>query len=209
MIALAHPATDKSRNDESFRNRFVAMLPAIREQARVAFRGSALNERDELIAEVVANCYIAFVRLCERGREDIAYPTPLAMYAIKQIRSGRQVGTNLNIHDVTSTYCQRNKNVAVKRLDQFDCEQGAWLEVLVEDRRSNPAELAASRIDFGEWLRSLPGRLRQIAKVLASGESTSSTAKRFGVSRGRISQIRRELSSAWDVFHGELCLDSR
>jgi hypothetical protein len=42
-------------------------------------------------------------------------------------------------------------------------------------------------------------RLRRIAKYLARGESTTAASKAFGVSAGRISQIRAELKNAWDT----------
>jgi hypothetical protein len=37
------------------------MLPAIRKQARLAFRGEKPEAKEELIAEVVANAFAAFV----------------------------------------------------------------------------------------------------------------------------------------------------
>jgi hypothetical protein len=74
---------------------------------------------------------------------------------------------------------------------------------LVEDRRTGPAETAIVRIDFATWLQFLPRRLREIATFLATGETTTATAKRFGVCQGRISQIRKELFRAWQTFQGE------
>ena len=50
------------------------MLPQIRAQARVAFGGKSPERREELIAEVFANCWVAFVRLMERGLGDVVYP---------------------------------------------------------------------------------------------------------------------------------------
>ena len=38
------------------REKFLSLLPAIREQARFAFRSEEPERRQELIAEVVANC---------------------------------------------------------------------------------------------------------------------------------------------------------
>jgi DNA-binding NarL/FixJ family response regulator len=75
--------------------------------------------------------------------------------------------------------------------------------IVVEDRHVGPAEVAATRMDFAAWLRVLPGRLRKIARVLATGETTTTVAKRFHVSQGRISQIRMELKQAWERFQGE------
>jgi hypothetical protein len=162
-----------------------------------------------LIAEVVANAFCAFHRLAERGKTDLAYATPLAWYAIRQVREGRRVGTKMNTHDVTSRYCQQTKDITVERLDQFDDEHETWLEVLVEDRHATPADIAVTRIDFAVWLRGLSKHRRQIAKVLARGETTKATAKRFGLSAARISQMRREFQEAWRDFQGEAAEHSR
>ena len=75
--------------------------------------------------------------------------------------------------------------------------------MLVEDRKAGPADTAAARIDFGDWLLTLGGRRRGIAETLAEGETTSVTAAKFRVSLGRISQLRRELRDDWERFHGE------
>ena len=183
--------------------RFLSLLPAIREQARFAFRKEDPERRQELTAEVVANCWAAFVRLVERGLIDVVYPTPLAGYAIKQVRDGRRVGAKLNVLDVSSEYAQRLKQITVERLDLYDEQKGEWREVLVEDHHAGPAETAAARIDIGEWFNRLPKHKRRIAKTLATGETTKRTAKMFNVSPGRISQTRRELQQAWQDFQGD------
>ena len=63
--------------------------------------------------------------------------------------------------------------------------------------------MATTRVDFSAFLQGLPGRMRRIAKILATGETTTTAAKRFGVCQGRISQIRVELRRAWQKFQGE------
>jgi hypothetical protein len=77
------------------------------------------------------------------------------------------------------------------------------LEILVEDNRATPADIARVRIDFADWLKTLPRRTRRIAEVLSTGETTSCVAKRFHVSAGRISQLRRQLYEGWLEFTGE------
>ena len=59
------------------------------------------------------------------------------------------------------------------------------------------------RIDFSDWLKSLSRRLRRIANLLATGETTGAAAKKFRVTPGRISQIRRQLEQSWRTFQGE------
>jgi hypothetical protein len=182
---------------------FLGLLPQIREQARFAFRAEEKERRQELITEVIANCWAAFVRLVERGLVDVIYPSPLARFAIKQVREGRRVGAKLSVRDVSSEYAQRRKRITVGRLDRYDDANGCWREVLIEDRKAGPAETAAARIDISVWLDTLPKHKRRIVRTLMTGESTSLTAKKFGVTPGRISQMRRELQAAWADFQGE------
>lgn len=61
----------------------------------------------------------------------------------------------------------------------------------------NPAKIVGFRIDFAEWRSTLTARQQAIANALGNGETTSEVAVRFGVSEGRISQIRRELEASY------------
>ena len=67
----------------------------------------------------------------------------------------------------------------------------------------DPADIARVRIDFADWLKTLPRRTRRIAETLSIGETTSAVATRFHVSAARISQLRRQLKESWDEFVGE------
>lgn len=183
---------------------FEAMIPRIEKHAKIAFRRLRPEAREEAVQETVCNACRAFARLVELGKTDVAYPSALARYGVSQVRTGRKVGGSLNIRDVSSEYCQRKKNLVVERLDHYDSEEEAWAEVLVEDRRAGPAPTAIIRIDFAAWLQFLPGRLRKIADFLARGETTTAAAKRFRISKGRVSQLRRQLYEAWRRFQGDL-----
>jgi hypothetical protein len=185
------------------KQRFVSMLPAIERYAGRRFRNKLCEERQELIAEVVAIAFRMFVRLVERGKTDLAYPSPLAAYSCRQVAMGRRLGTPLNVNDITSEYCRRRKGVWVQSLHRCDRKTGVWREILAEDHRATPADLAAARIDVPEFLDTLSARNRNVAEQLAAGESTTCVARMFRLSLGRISQLRRELSDAWKRFHGE------
>jgi hypothetical protein len=182
---------------------FVVMLPAITTHAKIAFRHLDAENRAEMVQEVVCNACCAFARLVELGKADLAYAGVLARYGVAQAKDGRKVGGRLNCKDVLSPYCQRRKKIAVERLDKYDKEEQAWQEVLVEDHRAGPADTAAARIDISDWMRSLPRRNRRVAELLATGETTSTTARRFRLSAGRISQLRSELHDSWRRFQGE------
>ena len=128
------------------------MLPQIRQQASIAFRNQRFEIREELIQEVVANCYRAWVLLVRRGKKSVVYPTPLAQFAIRQVRGGRRVGGRLNLHDVLSSQARRHYGITIERIDRRDPQDGVWGELLVEDRRAGPAQTAAARLDLSAWL---------------------------------------------------------
>jgi hypothetical protein len=177
---------------------FLAMLPAIRRHLQAAFRGLNPEAREEAVQEGICNALAAYVRLYRRGRLDQAYPTPLAAYAARQIRVGRTVGGKLNVRDVSSPHCQHLKHVVLERLDRWDTEEQAWIEIVVEDRHSSPADVVRVRLDFAAWLKTLPRRDRKVA--LAAGHRTSDVARRYDLSDGRISQLRKELHLSWELM---------
>jgi hypothetical protein len=83
------------------------------------------------------------------------------------------------------------------RLDTFE-------ERLRDNTVTPPPEQAAFRIDFPRWLCGLGERNRKIALDMATGESTLELARKYPLSQGRISQLRREFHLDWQRFHGEV-----
>ena len=211
MIAFARPARPKTvapskpigQAQSAWQAGFLALLPDIRRQVRFAFRQLSGERREEAVQEAIANALVAYRRLAELGKTDLAFASPLARYAVRQVCEGRQIACPLNRWEVLSRYAQRKGGFEVSRLHQPDETEGTWKELLVEDRRCTPADLAASRLDFDAWWRRLPRRQRRIAAALAAGSTTGETARRFRVTAGRISQLRRELAQNWREFTGE------
>ena len=201
MIAFARALRPRKPARPAWHAGFLNMLPSIKAQLRFAFRELDPEERAEAMAEAIANATIVYARLHQLGKIDVAYPSALARYAVAHYRTGRRTGARLNIHDIMSRYAQRRRGIHIERLDRFDAEEG-WKEVFVEDRASTPAELAASRIDFADWLGRLPAKRRRIATTLAAGETTLRAARKFRLTPGRISQLRREFRQNWNSFQG-------
>jgi hypothetical protein len=208
MVAQIKQRKPKAKS-HAWHARFLAMLPSIRRRANITFRAAGPDLREELVQEVVASSFAAYARLVELGKEELAFPYPLARFAIGQVRAGRQLGNAVRIREVLSAYAQRHKGFQVERLDCFDETEDCWTEIVVEDKRATPADIAAARIDFASWLRLLPTLRRKIALTLASGETTSATAKKFGVTPARISQLRQWLKESWEAFQGELRVEEK
>ena len=183
---------------------FLAMLPKIVRHARIAFRHRRGQDYQDAIQETIANALVAFVALVRRGKMSLAFPTVLAKYATAQVKDGRRVGSSLNVNEVLSGYAQRNKCFKVESLDKFNEIENQWHEAVVQDTRSAPvSDTVAFRVDFADWLKSLRRRDRRIAESLSLGNTTSDVAKRFKVSAGRVSQLRRELAKSWKDFTGD------
>ncbi len=199
MIAIAKFGGPTGQR-EGFNEQFLEMLPKIRRQAKIAFRGRTPEVLEELIEEVVASAYCAFVQLVRRGKAALAYPTPLAQYAIRQVYAGRKVGTRQNSGDVLSPCARRNGQFTVERIDRHDRTTGTWDQLLLEDHSAGPADTAAARLDLVAWLRLLSSRNRRIARALAVGETTATVAKEFNLTAGRISQLRKLLCEHWGDF---------
>jgi hypothetical protein len=183
--------------------RFLAMLPRIQQCAQVAFRDFDPEAQEDAIAEVVANCLVAYVRLVELNKEDIAYPTVLASFAIRQYREGRRVGNKANSRDVCSAQARQKGGYKVHHIGDPHEQGRSWVEQLAENRQTSPAELACFRLDFKAWLETLSPRNRQVVEDLAAGNKACDVAASHGVSEGRISQLRRQLGCSWEEFVGD------
>ncbi len=165
--------------------RFLAMLPDIRKRAEKAFRRVNANDREELVAEVIGQAFCAYRRLVERGRESVAFATPLANYAIKHLQGGRRLCGQESRQDASSYFCQRTPLESIPDL---------------LDDRTPPDEAAALRVDFSAWLATLRPGDRELVAFLAIGNRTKDAASQFHVSAARISQRRRELAESWQAF---------
>ena len=184
-------------------NAFLMILPRIQSQAWIAFQGLSLDLKQELQSEVVAHCWKSFTKLFELGRHEDVPPMTLARFAIRAVRSGRRIGSSLNINDVTSDYCKNRLGIRSVAFCWIDQNGKNWAESLIADERARPDQLVMARIDFSEWLQTLKPLHRKVAEHLSFGESTHSTAMIFNLSPGRISQIRRLLERSWHSFQTE------
>src|SRR5690348_17309167 len=107
MIAFARECPNEQAAPPAWHDGFCKLLPAIRSQLRFCLRKLSPSERAEALSECIANITIAYARLHEQNRLEVAFASSLVAFAVKQYFSGRRVGTNLNIDDIGSPYCQR------------------------------------------------------------------------------------------------------
>jgi hypothetical protein len=200
MLSSTHSRTSRPT---TWQAGFVAMLPEIERLSRIAFRDLTAEARADAVADAVVHSLFAYVRLFERGRAEAATASSLAWYSALQIRRGRIAGCRLNSKEPLSRYAQISKGIRVVQLHHCEANDSRWINDIVDSRQTSVADQVAIKLVFVVWLNTLCSRTRRIAMDLARGFSTSEVADKFGVTPGRVSQLRRELQNCWCQFQGE------
>ena len=194
MIAINN---EPNGNETSWQTRFVTMLPEIQQRLRQAFRHLDAEAREDSIEEAIVHSLLSYSRLHERGRAESASPSSLAWYATLQVKRGRLAGSRMNGKEPLSRYAQLGNGIRIEQM------QGNWIDAMVEDKRASVTDQVAAKMDVGAWFATLTKRMKEIAKDLAFGFTTSEVAMKYGVSSGRVSQLRRTLEESWAAFQQE------
>jgi hypothetical protein len=176
------------------------LLPRVVTQARFRFRDLPVADLEEAVAETTAAALVFFVRLVDRGRNPVAFAVRIAQIAVLRVKTGRLVGSRERSRDPLSRLARQRRGITVTSLDHRPDQGGSWQDVLIENRKVTPADIAASRIDMRAWLEGMTNRRRQIAESLAAGFKTEEVAEIYRLSPGRISQLRREFEASWNAF---------
>ncbi len=191
---------------------FVAVvLPRILSHGRVYFRGIRCpHRREDAIQEMIALAWKWHLRLARRGKDATRFLSVLASRAARGVHSGHRLAGPENSHDVLFPPARQRHPFAVGRLPDFEAltDHPAG-EALADNTQPPPDEAVCSQLDFAAWLASLAERNRGIALDLMVGERTRAVAHKYGLSAGRISQLRREFCQGWRAFRGELPTPTR
>jgi hypothetical protein len=201
------PTTVTPRTGVSVTAVFLAHLPRFEAHARFAFRRLGCpHARADRVAETIGLAWRHFAALARRGKRPEEFVTTLALRCSQAVKAGRRLAGCETGQDVLSPVAQVRHGVSVVRLPDHDREfdrhplPGELAEALTDNTKSAVPEQAAFRVDFPRWRASLRRRDRKILDALAGGERTADAARRFKLSPGRISQLRREFEQSWREF---------
>jgi hypothetical protein len=181
------------------------VLPKVLSHGRVYFRHLRSAElKEEYVAEMIALAWKWHLRLAERGKDATRFPTALATFAARAVRSGRRLAGMDRAKDVLSPQAQHRHGFAVAKLLDCSALDGGPLHEALHDNTQSPVdEQVCFRIDFPSWRASRTERDRRVLDDLMLGERTLDVAARHGLSPGRVSQLRRELHDDWEFFCAE------
>ena len=180
---------------------FLAELPRFAAHARFAARHiTCPHRRAEFQAEVLALAWRQFARRHRRGKDPGAFVTTLALRCSQAVRAGRRLVRADGARDALSPVARVRHGFAVERLPHPRCGVPHLAEALADDTRTPVPEQAAFRLDYPRWRAGFRPRTRAVLDALAVGGRTGEVARRFGISQGRVSQLRREFAASWRRF---------
>jgi hypothetical protein len=181
------------------------VLPRVLSHGRVYFRGiKCPHRREDAIEDMVGLAWQWHLRLAEKGKDANCFPTALASYAARAVKSGSRVAGQERANDVLSPMAQQRHHFFVGKLPDFETfSDHPVCEALHDNTKSPPDETACFKLDFMAWLASLTQRDRGIVEDLMIGERALDVANKYRMSAARISQKRREFCRDWCAFLGE------
>jgi hypothetical protein len=155
-----------------------------------------------------------FVRLVEREKDVNEFVSTFVTLLAKAVNSGRRlVGMN-KAKDVMNPLTQRREGFDVESLpistrtahenlfgEPHGQRQQDALEEMLQDNTQTPVpDQVVFRQDFPAWRLTRTERDRCLVDDLMIGERGLAVADKYGMSPGRVSQLRRDFMQDWERF---------
>jgi hypothetical protein len=193
-----HQAGDQSQAERLYRQ----VLHADVAHSELTFRFlHCPAERADCVQEAIALAWFWYRSLAQRGKDASDFAATLASYAVRAVQVGRRVTGSEPSQDVLSVTAKLRHGVRVFYLQEGGTLAiNGWQEAVADNVRTPPDEQAAFRIEFPAWLPTRTSRDRRLIADLAVGERTGDVARKYGLSAGRISQLRRAFCEDWTHF---------
>ena len=158
-------------------------------------------------------------RVAQRDKDVAEFLKPFSEFLVRAINNGRRLLGYEKAKDAMTGMTQRRRGFRVESLlmemqasheslystVHGQREHDTFEERLCDNSTTPVPDQAAFRIDWPAWLQTRTDRDRRIIGDLMAGERTFDVSRKYGLSPGRISQLRRELRD--DL--GRVLLDAR
>jgi hypothetical protein len=194
---------------------FLALRARVERHAAVCCRHvRCANRRADFIAEATGLAWKWYAELARRGKDAAAFASVLAGFACRAVRCGRRVAGQESANDVLSEHARAKHGFTVSSLpcsvrtshEQLYGEvtrqrqQDVFEERLRENAVTPIPDQVQFKIDFRAWRRTRSERDRRLLDALMLGERTLDVSRKFGLTPGRVAQLRREFHDAWKRY---------
>jgi hypothetical protein len=197
---------------------FLKLLPRIQIHAEIYFSHiKCPQKRADAIQETVASAWKWFLRLIEQGKDVNEFPTTFITLVARGVKHGRRLAGMAKSKDVMNPLAQQMFGFIVELLPastraaheelygevRGQRNQDAFEERLRDNTQTPVPDQVAFRLDFPVWRLTRTERDRRVIDDLMTGERTQDVAAKYGLTAGRISQLRRDFMEDWEWFCGE------
>jgi hypothetical protein len=198
-LPAPHPTLDRLQAG------FLSVQERNRLHAHNSFRHlKCPHRKEDAVAETMALAWKWYRLLAHKGKDARRFPSTLAAFAARAVKSGRRLCGQERAADALSPLAQARHGFVVRTLPAPSTLSATpFSEALIDNTRSPVPEQVCFRLDFPSWLANLGDR-RRIVEDMALGHRTKDLAQRHKVTEGRVSQLRREFQLDWRRFTGEL-----
>jgi hypothetical protein len=188
---------------EAIKAGFEAHYPRVHRIATLQHRGLHGDQHEDAVADTIALAWRAYRRMALKGGHPDRLVGPITRYSAMHVRNGQLLTGKPPVHEVMSRLSRRRHGHFVTGLPSSEDEEAAAaVHDALRHRGPGPAEEAACRVDYADWLATLSEKQRALAEDLASGLSMSEVAERRGVSHAAVGDMRKTLARKWDEREG-------
>jgi hypothetical protein len=201
-------------NEPTLQSKFEALLPRIIDCLRKAcWRLRCAESRADFIAEGVGLCWKWFCRAVAKGKDVASFVTAMAKLAARAVQYGRTVCGQQKAKDVMSLTAKRKHGVVVERFGSGQIhfqtassgvghqhKEILFEDALAENTVTSIPQQVMFRVDWPRFVEKQSHRDQQLMEFLAAGNSNQDAATKFGLTPGRVSQLRRSWCEAWQEF---------
>jgi Mor family transcriptional regulator len=166
------------------------------------------------LQEMRSLAWMWFLRLAQRGKDAGDYLSTFNDFLVRAVSSGRRIMGTEKAKDAMCVRTLKRRGFKVESLPNdfrashksiYSTVHGQQEHDTFEERLSDNSitpipDQAAFRIDWPAWMQTQTERDRRIIDDLMAGERTFEVSRKYGLSPGRISQLRRRLHDDWEEF---------
>jgi hypothetical protein len=194
----------------SLHDKFLVLLPKIELHGRIYFRHLKPHKKEEVLQEMRALAWKWFLRLASRGKDAAEFVSVFNDFLARAVNDGRKILGREKPKDVMNQRTQKRHGFKVESLPGSDRGFNAnvhghqdhddFADRLQDNTVTPVPDQAAFRIDWRAWMKTRPERDRRIIKDLMAGDRTLDVSRKYGMSPGRVSQLRGEFHDDWKRF---------
>lgn len=195
MISFAN--NQQTANVPTFEELLVKMMPHFEFFAKhdQKLRG---DNYDECIQDLTCMAYEMYSALVRNNKTDKIFFSAILNFAKKRFRDGRHFTDSSSV-DVFGTRTRLKERCELNSIHMMKTNNDPK-EYLVS-RKTNVFRTVSFRIDFFETFLPQQTELDQaIIFDLMVGETTNDVSRKYGLSAGRISQLRKKYANDWYSF---------